>query len=603
MAENTIYVSGNPELYPVEYYDDAKDAFAGAIPQLLEDFAEKNGYNILYYEADGKDRREHHFENSQVDAVSGVGGEYHPEGQTVTVFETEQGGREVSYGITFTQAAPEKFKEDLAKYLDGVSESEKTGLLVAAGAEGHQSGTVSKGAAGVILVLGILVLALGVLLYRSRRRVRRNEQKLVEDRATGLGNKEYLENYYRQLVNDQNRAMYCMYYFHTDTKRLQKLSGQQEAEAAMRYAGKIVAEYAGEADIPARISENGIVLLKLTGRDRDPAAWIHSAIERIRAYARQYDKDYDMNVWVGAYSLKKTDRNLEEIIVNARQSAHMARRENVDFRFCSEELLGRFREQRVLEGDIERAFQNGEFQMYIQFYADTQDGNVTGAEALTRWQHPAKGLLAPGAFLPILEQTGDIERLDFLILERACTFLERNFGKEGGNFFLSCNFSRTSFVAPDFVQKCKNIIDKYEFDRGLLLFELTESPDTGDTAQIRENARKLTAYGIKLALDDFGEGYTSFRDLLNYPITTLKLDKILTDSVTSGKGCRIVRSIIETGHALSVKCLAEGVESEEVLQRLKELSCDAVQGYMFYYPLPEPEAEDILAEKWKPLQI
>lgn len=599
MAESTIYISGNPELYPMEYYDSAHKTFEGAIPEILKEFEKKSSYDIVYYEPDGKDRREHHFENIQVDAVSGTGGEYQPEGETIPLFKMELGGKEVVYGLTFTEAAPEKFKEELREFAEGISESEKTGLLVSVASEERQSRISGRGVLGLILGFGFLIFVLGLLLHLSHRRGLRNEKKLARDQVTGLGNREYLEKCYSRLVNDKNRAMYCMYYFHTDTRRLQKLSGRQEAEAAMRYAGEVVVEYADKADIAARVSENGIVLLKLTGQDRDEVTWLHSAIGQIRAYAQRYGKDYGINVWVGAYSLGKTDRSLEEIIINARQSAHLARRENVDFRFCSEKLLGRFREQKMLEGDIERAFQNGEFQMYLQFYVDAQRGSVTGAEALTRWQHPTKGLLAPGMFIPILEEAGEIERLDFLMLERVCAFLERNFGKQRAEFFISCNFSRTNFVLPDFAKKCKEIIDKYEFNRGRLVFELTESPDAGDIKQIRENAMELREYGIKLALDDFGEGYTSFRDLLNYPVEILKLDKILTDSVTGERGYQIMKGIIETGHELSVKCLAEGVENAQVLEILKELSCDAIQGYMFYHPLPEPEAEDVLAKEWK----
>lgn len=599
MAENTIYISGNPELYPMEYYDSVQKTFEGAIPEILKAFEKESGYDIIYYESDGKDRREHHFENIQVDAVSGTGGEYQPAGELLPLFEMEQGGAEVTYGITFTEAAPEKFKKELREFAEGISESEKTGLLVAVASEEHQSRMEGRGAWGLILGCGFLIFVLGLLLYLSHRREIRNEQKLEKDRATGLGNREYLEKCYSEFVNDKNRAMYCMYYFHTDTKRLQKLSGRQEAEAAMRYAGEVVVEYADKADFAARVSENGIVLLKLTGQDRDEVTWLHSAIGQIRSYAQRYEKAYGINVWVGAYSLGKPDQSLEEIIVNARQSAHLARRENVDFRFCTEKLLRRFQEQKLLEGDIERAFQNGEFQMYLQLYVDAQSGRVTGAEALTRWQHPAKGLLVPGMFIPILEGAGEIERLDFFMLERLCAFLERNFGKKEGEFFVSCNFSRTNFVMPDFTKKCKEIIDKYEFDRGILIFELTESPDASDIEQIRENAMELREYGIKLALDDFGKGYTSFHDLLIYPVELLNLDKTLTDSVTSEKGYRIMKGIIETAHGLSVKCLAEGVESAEILEKLKELSCDAVQGYMFYYPLPEPEVEDILAKEQK----
>ena len=141
------------------------------------------------------------------------------------------------------------------------------------------------------------------------------------------------------------------------------------------------------------------------------------------------------------------------------------------------------------------------------------------------------------------------------------------------------------------MEKCTAIIEKYEFNKKLLTFELTESPDPGDTAQIKKNAERMKEYGIRLALDDFGEGFTSLRDLLNYPIDIVKLDRSMTNSITGGKGQKIVKALIGAWHEMSVKCLAEGVEDEEVLGVLREISCDVVQGYMFYYPLPEQEAE------------
>ena len=107
MAAETIYVSGNPELYPIEYYDSADDTFEGAIPEILADFAEKSGYEIIYYEADGKDRREQHFKNMQTDVISGVEGDFRSEGETVTIFQTEQGAETITYGLTFTEAAPD----------------------------------------------------------------------------------------------------------------------------------------------------------------------------------------------------------------------------------------------------------------------------------------------------------------------------------------------------------------------------------------------------------------------------------------------------------------------------------------------------------------
>lgn len=595
MAAETIYVSGNPELYPIEYYDSADDTFEGAIPEILADFAEKNGYEIVYYEADGKDHREQHFKNIQTDVVSGVGGDFRPEGETVNIFLTEQGGENISYGITFTEAAPEHFKEELTKYLEGISDSEKMGLLVTVANEERDTRPVAKSVIAAVAVLVLAACILGILLLRFRRQARQTKSRLGYDSVTGLGNREYLEKYYSQFINDHNRVVYSAYYFYVDTERLARLAGREEAEAALRYAGAVLQEFTGELDILARVSQEGIVLLKLTGKDSGHNEWLDTAVNKIRDYSRQFEKPYDIQAWAGVYALKQTDRNLELIIENARQTAHLACRENVDFLICSDKMLVRFREEKAIEGDIERALTNGEFQMYVQFYVEAQSGEVCGGEALTRWQHPTKGLLTPGAFIHILEKTGYISRLDYLMLERACAFLERNFGKEGDGFFLSCNFSRTSFTAEDFVEKCTAIIEKYEFNKNLLTFELTESPDPGDTAQIKKNAERMKEYGIRLALDDFGEGFTSLRDLLNYPIDIVKLDRSMTNSITGEKGRKIVKALIRAWHKMSVKCLAEGVEDEEVLRVLRKLSCDVVQGFMFYYPLPEQEAERTLS--------
>lgn len=599
MAGSTIYVSGNPELYPLEYYDSADNAFEGAIPEMLGDFAEKSGYEIIYYEADGKDHRERHFENMQTDVISGVGGDYQPAGETVTVFETEQGGETVSYGITFTESAPEGFIKDLKKYFEGISESEKTGLLMEVTNAEREARRMDQGMIAAVALLFAVAVLLGILLYRYRRRAHRTEFRLRHDDATGLGNRDYLEKYYGQLVNDHNRVMYYVYYFWIDTERAARIGGRSEAEEAVRYAGDVLNEYAGDQDILARVSQEGIVLFKLTGKHGESGAWIHAAAEKIRAYSEQHGRTYSINAWAGVYPLRQSDKNLDSILANAEQTARMASRQNVDFRICSDEVLEQFREEKMIEGDIERAFENREFQMYVQFYVETHSGEVCGAEALTRWLHPAKGLLTPGTFIPVLERTGHIRKLDFLMLERVCAFLERNFGREGSGFFLSCNFSRTSFTAPDFVERCREIIEKHDFNINLLTFELTESPDPGDAEQIRKNAEQMKEYGVRLALDDFGEGYTSFKDLLHYPIDIVKLDRSLTDTVTEDKARKILGALIRAEHEVSVKCLAEGVEEEETLAVLKELSCDAVQGYMFYYPLPEPEAEQILKEEYE----
>lgn len=150
MAESTIYVSGNPDLYPLEYYDSADKEFEGAIPEILKDFGKKNGYKIKYYEADGKDHREQHFKNTQTDIISGIGEGFRPDGPSITMFETEQGGKTISYSVAFTDSAPEEFREDLSQYMEGVSESEKTGVLMAVTSEERETRPVDKSVIGIL---------------------------------------------------------------------------------------------------------------------------------------------------------------------------------------------------------------------------------------------------------------------------------------------------------------------------------------------------------------------------------------------------------------------------------------------------------------------
>ena len=160
-----------------------------------------------------------------------------------------------------------------------------------------------------------------------------------------------------------------------------------------------------------------------------------------------------------------------------------------------------------------------------------------------------------------MESEGLIHKLDYWCLESACAFLEELHSRGASTFFLSCNFSRDTFARSDFVQRCKAIIEGYRFPRELLILELTESVSVGQLSLIRSNMLALREYGVSIALDDFGEGFTSFSDLQEYPVDGIKLDKRLVDNVLTKNGSAILRGMIQVGHELGLTLLAEGVES------------------------------------------
>lgn len=582
-----IYVAGNPDAYPLEYFDKDTQTYAGVIPELLAEFSDQSTYEIVYYEADGTDHREELAQQKQVDLFSGYEAEEEQLENTgvVTLFPGEN-----AYTLYFTEAAPDAFQSNLRAYLEQVSPAEVTGLLMASveTPPNTQGMYWTMGAMGAALLVMAAVLLLTVRRYR--RRLKESQQNVETDETTGPGNMEYLERYYKQYINDKNRILYQAVYFYVDTDRLRRLSSGQETDEFLRYCAVVLGEYTQDSDILAKVSEHGFIMLKLTGGTDKTDAWLTAILDRIHDYAKLYGKPYETNIYAGIYALRAEDRDLNEIIFQASQGAYGA--EKVDCRYlrCSKGMMDQFMQERHLQASIEQAFAQKEFQLYIQFYVDAANFAVVGGEALSRWKHPQKGVLLPSMFIPLMEREKMISRFDYYCLKEVCFFL-KGLLKEGvDTFFVSCNFSRDTFAAADFVQKVQEIMNGFTFPRELLILEITESVSVRNAAQIRQNIIALKKYGVRVALDDFGEGFTSFYDLQKYPIDGIKLDKGLVDHVTTPIGTAILKAMIQVGHELNMTILAEGVETDEQVRAQQEIHCDVIQGFRFSHPMPQWEA-------------
>lgn len=583
-----IYVAGNPDAYPLEYFDKDTQTYAGVIPELLAEFSDQSTYEIVYYEADGTDHREELAQQKQVDLFSGYEAEEEQLENTgvVTLFPGEN-----AYTLYFTEAAPDAFQSNLRAYLEQVSPAEVTGLLMASveTPPNTQGMYWTMGAMGAALLVMAAVLLLTVRRYR--RRLKESQQNVETDETTGLGNMEYLERYYKQYINDKNRILYQAVYFYVDTDRLRRLSSGQETDEFLRYCAVVLGEYTQDSDILARVSEHGFIMLKLTGGTDKTDAWLTAILDRIHDYAKLYGKPYETNIYAGIYALRAEDRDLNEIIFQASQGAYGAEKEDCRYLRCSKGMMDQFMQERHLQASIEQAFAQKEFQLYIQFYVNAANFAVVGGEALSRWKHPQKGVLLPSMFIPLMEREKMISRFDYYCLKEVCFFL-KGLLKEGvDTFFVSCNFSRDTFAAADFVQKVQEIMNGFTFPRELLILEITESVSVRNAAQIRQNIIALKKYGVRVALDDFGEGFTSFYDLQKYPIDGIKLDKGLVDHVTTPIGTAILKAMIQVGHELNMTILAEGVETDEQVRAQQEIHCDVIQGFRFSHPMPQWEAD------------
>ncbi len=285
----------------------------------------------------------------------------------------------------------------------------------------------------------------------------------------------------------------------------------------------------------------------------------------------------------------------DEDINMIRARANAARKKNgasfmTRINFYNEEDLTRELEAKELEADVIRAVQKRELEVYLQPKYDINSEKMIGAEALVRWNHPEHGMLFPGKFVPACEANGFICIIDFYVLEEVCRKLSE-WKAEGKRLVkVSINFSRRHLANPDFVDRLLEVVRLYDLQTSNIEIELTESVAYDEMDTLLNVMHRIKKAGFGLSMDDFGSGYSSLSLLREMPVDVLKLDKGFLDGCNSEKKAerdkRIIYHIISMAKDLEITVLAEGVETEQQKEFLKESHCDIIQGYYYAKPMP-----------------
>jgi len=251
--------------------------------------------------------------------------------------------------------------------------------------------------------------------------------------------------------------------------------------------------------------------------------------------------------------------------------------------------------QLVLESNLRPGLERREFFVQYQPQVSSVDFHLVGMEALVRWQHPNLGLLYPTEFIHLAEDSGLIIPLGDWVFRIAC--LQNKAWQDAAlvPMRLAVNFSARQFQQPSFISRVEEILKETNLDPSWLELEITESSIMKDPDKAIERLLELKMMGIKVAIDDFGTGYSSLNYLKRFPIDTLKIDRsFVSDLCKDPHDTAIVRAIITLGHALDLTVIAEGVETREQLESLKELECDVVQGFLFSKALSSEDFEELL---------
>lgn len=255
------------------------------------------------------------------------------------------------------------------------------------------------------------------------------------------------------------------------------------------------------------------------------------------------------------------------------------------------------REQRITES-MEAALKEGQFTVYLQPKFSLQDDRLAGAEALVRWTHPEMGFLSPGEFIPLFEKNGFITQLDRYVWEQACILLQDWKARGMAVVPLSVNVSRADIYQVELPDILFGLIQKYKIEPELLHLEITESAYTENPEQIIETVDRLRGLGFIIEMDDFGSGYSSLNMLNQMSLDILKLDmKFIQSETAKPMDQGILRFIVELARWMNLSVVAEGVETREQLERIREIGCDYVQGYFFAKPMPHTDFEEYLKER------
>jgi diguanylate cyclase (GGDEF)-like protein/PAS domain S-box-containing protein len=352
-----------------------------------------------------------------------------------------------------------------------------------------------------------------------------------------------------------------------------------------------------EDDTVARMGGDEFTLL-LQARNTRAGALnraIHVAEQILASLAQPFvlqGREFFVTASIGIALSPQDGDELSQLMKNADTAMYHAKeRGKNNFQFYQAEMNATALQRLELESDLRHALEQEQFLLYYQPQFSGDGKRLTGAEALLRWNHPRRGLVAPNEFIPVLEELGLIVQVGDWVIAESCRQLKAWHQAKVRVPKISVNLSARQFADGQLGMRISRVLADSGLPPACLELELTESiliRDIGETLQMLTSLKKL---GLCIAVDDFGTGYSSLNYLKQFPIDVLKIDRSFVDGLPGEQDAQIARAIIAMAHSLNLAVIAEGVETQEQLDFLREHDCDEVQGYLFGKPMPAAQFE------------
>ena len=454
----------------------------------------------------------------------------------------------------------------------------------------------------------------------------RAEQQILRlayfDGVTGLPNRKLIKNRLEQAIGQASRhgtsvAVLCLDIDHFE--RVNDSLGHQAGDRLLveitarllrcvrdtDYLGKLTSFEASHWDgsnTVGRVGGDEFVILLSDISDPKDAAGVAERIKGALATPITLDElSVYVDLSIGISHFPEDGGDAVTMLKNADAAMHYTKRSGRNrYQFYTAEINRRVRRQLLLENDLRRGLQRGEFVLHFQPRVDACGGTLVAAEALLRWARPGGELVMPGEFIPAAEQTGLIVPLGDWVLNHACRQISAWRAAGLQPITVSVNLSAVQFRQADLAERVARALHAFSVEPQLLELELTETSLMESVDSTAAQLAELKNLGVRLAVDDFGTGYSSLSYLQRFPLDVLKIDRSFVNDIDSDSAdTAILQAVISLGRSLRLQVIGEGVETPAQERRLRALGCDQLQGFLLGRPMPAERFQALLSQAFK----
>ncbi len=434
-----------------------------------------------------------------------------------------------------------------------------------------------------------------ILSLRDITEVKSFERKLLEikyyDVTTGLPKRALVIEKMEKMLSISQREGKIAAVVVVDIKNFKKINlliGREAGDRILHRIAQLLAKSVRKSDLVGRLEGDRfvIVLSGLQGTHQVEDAL--KRIERITSIQVPHKGVYlDVEVRMGVAVFPDDGMYAKELIEKAERALIMAKMQGKAYSFYSSKMQEEIERKLALKEELKKAILNRHIKPVYQPILSVKTLKPVGIEALARWIHPKKGVISPAEFVPVAEESNLIITLGYSTAEQVFKDVSK-LNKKGIRLWAAVNFSPKQFFDPNLIHRLSDMAERFEVEPKQIVLEITENTTVENPEKAAQVIKSLKNLGFRVAIDDFGKGYSYLSYLVNLEVDKIKIDRDFVVKLSQENGYKvrkIVKTIVDLAHSIGALCVAEGVENQNVIEELKEMECDEVQGFYFARPM------------------